>query len=185
MINNPLDNEYRFVALDVETASSDAASICQIGIACVSLDNSIKTWGTYVDPGVSFSPFNIHVHGIHPDHVKGAPNFARAISQFEPLLSCHHIIQHSSFDRRAINGAFAVLSREAPKWLWGDSVRIARKAWPEFKDSGGYGLANLRQRLDLKFKHHDAAEDARAAAEVVLQAEAHTGLTFDVLLSLT
>lgn len=29
------DGSFRFIALDVETACSDAASICQIGLACV------------------------------------------------------------------------------------------------------------------------------------------------------
>jgi len=29
------DDNFRFIALDVETACSDAASICQIGLACV------------------------------------------------------------------------------------------------------------------------------------------------------
>ncbi|WP_235857843.1 hypothetical protein [Marimonas lutisalis] len=39
------------------------------------------------------------------------------------------------------------------------------------KDNGGHGLASLKQHLGLRFEHHDAAEDARAAAEVVLMAE--------------
>ncbi len=37
--------------------------------------------------------------------------------------------------------------------------------------NGGYGLANLKSVLVLDFKHHDAGEDARAAAEVVLLAK--------------
>ena len=37
--------------------------------------------------------------------------------------------------------------------------------------NGGHGLASLKQHLGLVFDHHDAGEDARAAAEVVLRAE--------------
>ena len=44
------------------------------------------------------------------------------------------------------------------------SVRIAQRAWPEFKGNGGHGLSHLKQRLQLDFRHHDAQEDARAAA---------------------
>ena len=56
--------------------------------------------------------------------------------------------------------------------LWRDSVHVARAAWPELRGNGGHGLASLKQHLGLVFEHHDAGEDARAAAEVVLRAEA-------------
>src|SRR5690554_4397123 len=65
--------DFRFIALDVETACSDAASICQIGLACVLPDNRIQTFSTLVNPGTRFDPFNIRLHGIGPDHVSGAP----------------------------------------------------------------------------------------------------------------
>lgn len=39
------------------------------------------------------------------------------------------------------------------------------------RGNGDQGLASLKQRLDLVFEHHDAGDDARAAAEVVLRAE--------------
>lgn len=176
------DAGLRFVALDVETACSDAASICQIGIACVGMDNSIRTWTTYVNPQVAFSPFNTQLHGIGPAHVRHAPGFAETVALLEPLLAGQPVIQHSSFDRRAIHGACAAIGRAVPPWQWGDSVRIARMGWPEFKGNGGHGLAHLKQRLGLSFRHHDAGEDARAAAEVVLLAEERTGLGFDALL---
>lgn len=58
-----------------------------------------------------------------------------------------------------------------PQWDWCDSVHVARAAWPELRGNGGHGLASLKQHLGLEFDHHDAGEDARAAAEVVLRAE--------------
>lgn len=170
---------YRFVALDVETANGDTASICQIGIACVTGDDRIDGWCSYVNPRAPFSPFNTQLHGIGPDHVRNAPDFATVLGWLEPLLGQQPVIQHSSFDRRAIQGACALLGRAAPPWQWGDSVRIARRAWPEFTGNGGHGLAHLKQRLDLCFDHHDAGEDARAAALVVLKAERHTGESCD------
>lgn len=173
---------YRFIALDVETACGDAASICQIGLACVRADGSIDTWATLIDPRCAFSGFNIQLHGIGPKEVRGAPEFAEAMVPLEPLLGRQRIIQHSSFDKRALAGAYAALGRVAPEWSWGDSVRIARRAWPEFIGNGGHGLGNLKAQLGLRFEHHDAGEDARAAAEVVLLAEARTGLSFEQLL---
>lgn len=173
---------YRFIALDVETANGDSASICQIGIACVGLDDQIETWACHVDPQCAFSAFNIQLHGIGPDQVRGAPVFLEVMRALEPLLSRHQLIQHSGFDRRAIQGAYGLAGQQAPDWSWGDSVQIARRAWPEFRGNGGHGLAHLKERLDLSFEYHDAGEDARAAAPVVLHAERATGVEFVDLL---
>jgi DNA polymerase III subunit epsilon len=131
------------------------------------------------NPRTHFDPFNIRLHGIGPDHVAGALPFAEAFETLLPLLTRHHLIQHSNFDKQAINAAHRFLGLEPPPLNWSDSVRIARRAWPELKGNGGHGLANLKQVLNLRFHHHDAGEDARAAAMVVLHAEAHLAMTFD------
>lgn len=161
---------FRFVALDVETANHDRASICQIGVACVRLDNSIETWTTYVDPDTSTWAFT-GLHGISQSTVRGAPKFVDALSMLEAPLGGITIYQHSGFDRSAFRAACAVLQREEPRWTWQNSVTVARRAWPELKGNGGHGLASLKTHLRLSFDHHDAGEDARAAAEVVLHAE--------------
>ncbi|OCX58156.1 exonuclease [Thioclava sp. SK-1] len=173
---------FRFIALDVETACSDASSICQIGIACVGYDNQIQQYTTYINPHCRFSRFNIQLHGIGPDHVVDAPDFAEAMISLSPLLARHHLIQHSSFDKRAMGAAHDLAGLSVPPWVWSDSVRIARAAWPEFKGNGGHGLGHLKQALGLEFTHHDAGEDARAAAMVVLLAEERLGRSFDLIL---
>lgn len=173
------EGDFRFIALDVETACSDAASICQIGIACVEPDNHIQTFSILVNPGTRFDPFNTRLHGIGPDHVADALPFSDAFGALLPLLARHHLIQHSNFDKHAINAACSFCETEPPVLHWNDSVRIARRAWPELKGSGGHGLANLKKVLKLNFHHHDAGEDARAAAMVVLHAEFHLAMPFD------
>ena len=50
------------------------------------------------------------------------------------------------------------------------------------KGNGGQGLANLKRTLNLEFHHHDAGEDARAAALVVLHAEKHLSMPFEPLI---
>ncbi|WP_240512373.1 exonuclease domain-containing protein [Pseudoruegeria sp. SK021] len=161
---------FRFEALDVETANNNRASICQIGVACVRPDNSIETWVTYVDPQTSRWVFT-GLHGISNATVRGAPNIAEVLPVLEVALSGLTVYQHSGFDRSAIRAACAELSRPEPEWDWQNSVTVARQAWPELKGNGGHGLASLKGYLGLSFEHHDAGEDARAAAEVVLHAE--------------
>lgn len=161
---------FRFFALDVETANNDRGSICQIGVACVRLDNSIETWMTYVDPQVDSWVFT-YLHGISGRTVKGAPTFAEVLPVLRDALAGHIVYQHSSFDRSAVAAACGNSGLSIPQWDWRDSVHVARNAWPELRGNGGHGLASLKQHLGLKFDHHDAGEDARAAAEVVLRAE--------------
>lgn len=173
------DDNFRFIALDVETACGDPASICQIGLACVWPDNRIHTFSMLVNPGTAFDAFNIRLHGIGPNHVKNAPRFDEVLPLLFPVLSRHHLVQHSNFDKQAMNAACRSCGIEPPEFRWADSVTIARRAWPELKGNGGHGLGNLKKVLDLDFHHHDAGEDARAAALVVLHAEAQLNLTFN------
>ena len=166
----------------METACSDAASICQIGLACVQPDNQIQTFSMLVNPGTRFDAFNIQLHGIGPDHVADAPRFPDALDALLPLLTRHHLIQHSNFDKQAMNAACRFCDLDTPDLRWSDSVQIARRAWPELKGNGGHGLANLKRTLNLQFQHHDAGEDARAAAMVVLHAERHLRMPFEDLI---
>lgn len=161
---------FRFMALDVETANNDRGSICQIGVACVRPDHSIETWMTYVDPQIDRWVFT-YLHGISGRTVQGAPTFAEVLPVLREALGGYTIYQHSGFDRSAVSAACHHANLAVPDWEWRDSIQVARRAWPELRGNGGHGLASLKGHLGLVFNHHDAGEDARAAAEVVLRAE--------------
>ena len=85
-------------------------------------------------------------------------------------------------DKQAVTAAYGFCGIATPDFRWSDSVTIARRAWPELKGNGGHGLANLKRTLNLQFHHHDAGEDARAAALVVLHAEKHLAMPFEQLI---
>lgn len=175
------NKEYRFIAIDVETANSDAKSICQIGLAGIDATGTLETTSIFVNPNDHFEEFNIDLHGIDEDAVADAPYFADVIELIRPLLETYPLVQHSTFDQKAINLACTENGVPNLRAEWHDSLKIARRAWPELKGNGGHGLANLKQHLGLVFNHHDAGEDARAAADIVLLAEHLTKKTFDVL----
>lgn len=173
--------KFRFIALDVETANGNASSICQIGLACVSADNSIQTYSTLINPEQQFEYFNTKLHGIDQKMVNSAPRFSDAFNLIAPLLRQQPVIQHSTFDKRAIEAACERCKLPSGGITWLNSVTVARTAWPEFKGNGGHGLGHLKQQLALDFHHHDAEEDARAAALVVLHAENRTGRSLEQL----
>lgn len=163
--------QYRFIAFDVETASSLGHSICQVGLACVDHFGQIDTFSLLVDPKTDYAAFNTQLHGIDAHKTAGCPDFAQVMAHLLPLMARQPIVQHSSFDQRAVNAACAHHGLAEPPLVWVNSVTIARRAWPEWIGNGGHGLGHLKKQLSLRFTHHDAGEDARAAAQVVLLAE--------------
>jgi len=176
-----LSLDVRFIAIDVETANEDTSSICQIGIAAVGHDNKIVTLCFMVNPEADFADFNIELHGIDETTVAHEPNLPEVLETLRPLLERFPLVQHSNFDKQALDAACARYGIPPLSATWHDSVTIARRAWPELTGNGGHGLANLKIVLNLDFQHHDAEDDAKAAAQIVLRAEQLTAQGFDDL----
>ena len=163
-----------FNSIDVETANADRASICQIGIVHVR-DGEIKDqWQTLVNPESCFDPLNISIHGIDANDVRSSPTLPEVRGELRSRLRGSVLVSHTSFDRVAFERAMSRYNLEQLQVAWLDSARIARHAWPESYGRGGYGLKNIAKDLNISFKHHDALEDARAAAEIVCRACAST-----------
>jgi DNA polymerase-3 subunit epsilon len=160
-----------FNAIDVEIANPDLASICQVGIATVRDNTVTDVWTALVDPRMPFHPYNVAIHGIDAAAVAGAPTFSEIVGELESRLcpsSPAIVVSHTSFDRVSLSRAGGC----SLPVTWLDSARIARRAWPEQYARKGYGLANIANDLGIQFRHHDAGEDARVAAEIVLRASA-------------
>lgn len=52
---------------------------------------------------------------------------------------------------------------ESAQWI--DTCALARRTWPELPN---HKLASLAKRFGIEYRAHDAAEDARAAGEILL-----------------
>ena len=167
-----------FVAVDVETANSDVSSICQIGLAVVRSGEIAEVRTQFVDPEDFFDPRNIAVHGIDGTTVRGSPRFEDVYGKIAGLFG-GVVVSHMAFDRRAISRACGLCGMRLRFGRWLDSAQVARRAWPEKYDKRGYNLGNVAADLGISFRHHDAGEDARVAAEIVLRACADTGLDID------
>ncbi len=157
-----------FVAVDVETANSDLASVCQIGIVTVRSGVVQDVWSQLVDPEDEFDDMNVFIHGITGDDVADAPIFRDLFAEVDSRLS-GVVVSHSMFDHRALSRAAKKYDTVLDKPQWLDSARVVRRAWPDQYSTKGYGLKKVAANLDIDFKHHDAAEDARAVAEIMLR----------------
>lgn len=159
-----------FNAIDVETANADRASICQIGIVHVEEGEIVDRWETLIDPEDWFDPWNVSIHGISEIDVSNSPTLPEVRNELRRRLRGSILVSHTSFDRVAFERAMDRYGLEQLQVIWLDSARIARRAWREKFGRKGYGLKNVARELGISFRHHDALEDARASAEIVLRA---------------
>lgn len=167
-----------FIAIDVETANADSSSICQIGMVAFQCGAVHSVWRTYVNPEDEFDAMNIEIHGITPAMVANAPTIPTVYTQVKDVLNGQTAVCHTAFDRIAFARAAERYGLPPLSCRWIDTARVTRRTWSDFAYRG-YGLASITEHLGIEFRHHDAAEDARAAGEVLLRAMTETGMTVD------
>ena len=168
-----------FTAIDVETANADPSSICQIGIVRV-CDGEIKDqMSMLVNPEQSFNSANVGLHGISGATVENSVTLPQLYIRLRRLLEGAVLVSHTPFDRVALKEAMFRYGLELFHAAWLDSAEVARLAWPATYRRRSWSLAAVATDLGIIFRHHDAAEDARASAEIVLHACKLTGLDID------
>lgn len=165
-----------FLAIDVETANPDMASICQIGIAGYRDGRIVCEWESLVNPEDWFSPANSEIHGITEDMIAGAPTLPEVEGVLSQYLNGNVVVCHTPFDRVSIHQAYGSYSLVLPACTWLDTARVARRTW-DAVSRRGYGLASVCRLIGHRFVHHDALEDAKAAGRIMLEAINVTGLT--------
>lgn len=162
-----------YVVIDVETACSNVSSICQIGIVGFRDGAVLFEYETLVDPLDRFSSFNTRVHGIEAHHVVGQPCYGDVHGTVDAHLAGRTTVAHSYFDKGALAAACRIHERTIIQTTWLDSVRVAKRAWPEL---ASHRLNVVSRHLGIPLRHHDALSDARAAGMIVVRAIEHTGI---------
>ena len=145
-----------FIAIDVETANPDMASICQIGLVACQNGRLSDEWKTYVDPKDYFDGFNVSIHGIDESVVRGAPTFAELSDTLHSHLDGKVVVCHTHFDRVALSQAARRYEINAPECTWLHSASVARRTWNACAWRG-YGLSKVCEIIGYQFKHHDCA----------------------------
>lgn len=168
-----------FNAIDVETANRNWGSICQIGIVQVRDGRIATEFCTLVDPEERFEYGNIAIHGIDEFAVRDTPTMRDFHADLIGMLQGAVVVSHTSFDKGAIGYACEKCGLPPPNATWLDTAKVARRAWPDELGGRGYGLKNLADHFEIRFRHHDALEDAREAALILLKAVEASGLDIE------
>ncbi|MDO3408348.1 exonuclease domain-containing protein [Saccharibacillus sp. CPCC 101409] len=157
-----------FVAIDFETANSRRASVCAVGLVEVKNGEIVDEYYSLVNPHDDFDSFCIAVHGITPDQVKNSPSFADIWPELRSRIEDRVLVAHNaSFDMSVLRRSAEQHNLDLPHIQYMCSCLLARKIWP---DMPNHKLNTVTRELGLSsFKHHDAIEDARAAARIFLR----------------
>lgn len=163
-----LFEEYDFVAIDFETANSNLNSACSIGIVAVK-DNKIVDEGHWFikPPKLEFDKKNIEIHGITKNDVSDKDDFGKVWNEIKPYLSNNLLVAHNaSFDMSVLKCCLKEYDIEIPDVEYVCSIPVSSYA---FTYKVGNSLAERAKLLNIKLENaHDALEDARACAQLVI-----------------
>ena len=121
-----------------------------------------------------FSGFNIGIHGIHPEDVEDAPEFPEVMDEFAGDFAGALVLAHNaSFDMSVWRASQDLYGLAYPSFDYLCTVQMTRRVWPELPS---HKLNALGRHLCIRFKHHNAAEDASVCGQVALAVAADLGV---------
>ena len=176
----------KFTVIDVENANPTRellGSICQVGVAVVESGKVVDNWSQLIDPQINNWEWwsqNTKIHGISPADVRGKPTFRDIYPEIKRSVARGRIASHTLTDENKIDRACERYGLRMFGNQWRNTLTLARQAWPvgtriRRKRVSSHSLPKIAPILGIRYNPHDAGEDARAAAELVLKAAAKIG----------
>jgi DNA polymerase-3 subunit epsilon len=166
-----------FIALDFETATDERSSICETGLTFVKNDKITGTLSWLVKPKDNrYDFFNMMIHGIRPEDTVDKPTFDELWKEIRPLLDGKTVVSHNAaFDMYALRDVLNLYSLEYPNISTFCSCTLAKRAIPGLLS---YSLEPICNQLDITLnRHHRAADDSRACAEICLKVFERGGIS--------
>ena len=165
-----------FTAIDFETANSSPASACSVGLVRVRDGIVVAQTGWLIRPPHGhdeFQEWNVRIHGIQAHQVLDAPGWSEQLDRLCAFAGADVLVAHNAgFDLNVIRRACEATDDDCPPYRSLCSLAVARKVYdldsyrlPVAAEAAGFGA----------FLHHDALADARACAQIVIDAARRTG----------
>lgn len=156
-----------FIAIDFETANGKRTSACSLGIAIVKKSKIVETKYWLIRPQpFEFNYFNVLINGLSEAQLKDKPLFCDCWKEIRPYLENQTIVAHNAaFDISVLTRTLDYYHLPLPALEYICSYRASQKV---FKNVINYRLDTLAYSLGIHFNHHNALEDAKAAAEILI-----------------
>lgn len=160
-----------FTAIDFETANSSPASACSVGLVRVRNGEAVASTGWLIRPPAGhdeFQEWNVKIHGIQPEDVRSADTWEQQFDRLCSFAGADVLVAHNAgFDLNVLRRASEVTDLVCPPYRSLCSLQVARKTY----DLDSYRLPKAAAAAGFaEFSHHDALADARACAQIVIDA---------------
>ncbi|MEU4016457.1 MULTISPECIES: 3'-5' exonuclease [unclassified Microbacterium] len=168
----PLD----FTAIDFETANSSPASACSVGLVRVRGGEVVAMTGWLIQPPPGhdeFQEWNVRIHGIQPEDVSTAATWVEQFDRLCAFAGADVLVAHNAgFDLNVLRRASEATGQICPPYRSLCSLQVARKTY----ELDSYRLPSAAAAAGFaEFSHHDALADARACAQIVIDAASRAG----------
>lgn len=173
----------RIVALDFETANSNLASACSLGITIYEEGELVDSFEWYFKPFHRYNYFtNSHIHGIYPEDVINENEFVFYYDKLSEILKdCVIVAHNAAFDIGVLNALCDVYGLDHYKNKFLDTVAISRIVYPELYN---HKLNTVAQYLCINLNHHNGKSDAFACLMILLKSmEAYKTYDLDEFVS--
>lgn len=169
-----------FTAIDFETANRFIGSPCAVGLVRVRGGRVVEERSAYMRPPrtrAAFDPGNTRVHGITERTVAGHPVFDQLWPRIEDWILAEDpdellVAHNAAFDMGVIRAACAETDTRHAPLAYACSLALARRGY----DLPSYALPRAAEAAGVPLRrHHDALEDARACAGIVVDLVRRSG----------
>lgn len=163
------------IALDFETASQNAGSICSVGLAWIADGQVAHTAHCLVRPhDMRFDPWHVSIHGIQPHDVEFEPEFPSVWDDLLPHLEATPLLlaHNAPFDIGVLRAALSHYDLAWPTLSYLCTVKIARAVWPDLPN---HKLPTVAEHIGFELQHHAADSDAAACAGIALRVMTDAG----------
>lgn len=153
---------------DVETPNGHNDRICSMGITQIK-DGTIKTVEhIFINPETDFSPINISIHGITPNHVKTSPTFPIVWEKIKPLFKQSIIVAHNAvFDLNVLKKTLFHYGIHTTPASYICTLVLSHSLPCKLPN---YKLISLCDHFSIEHtQQHQAASDSQYCAQVLLR----------------
>ena len=153
-----------FAAIDFETANSERASVCSVGVVIVRNNEIVDSFYSLINPEPNYYNYwCTKVHGLTNRNTDDAPVFPEVWKQIAPLIEGLPLVAHNSpFDESCLKAVFRVYQMDYPDYKFYDTLSTARRTMKGLENHQLHTVAAVcGYQLD---NHHHALADAEACA---------------------
>jgi DNA polymerase-3 subunit epsilon len=162
-----MDN-MNFIALDFETANHCRKSVCSIGMVKVENGKIADEFYSLVKPTpFNFEPLLTRIHGLSEVDCLNAPDFKILWPSISSWFNNQVILGHNvSYEKSVLKHLSLEYQIDFNIMDFMCTLNISRKLLPELDN---HKLPKIYNYLfNKKMRHHNALEDARATAEIMI-----------------